>query len=127
MTTTSLDAFHRLAIGDTASLARTYSTSDVTQWAALARAPDPADGVPEPLLAGLFSCLLGETLPGHGTNYLKQHLVVVNPAQVGESLTATVTVTRLRPDKALVNLDTECTGADGRVVCRGDALVLFKR
>ncbi|SEP09783.1 hypothetical protein [Aquisalimonas asiatica] len=122
-----LDAFHRLAVGDTASLVRTYSAEDVRQWAALARAPEPADGVPEPLLAGLFSCLLGETLPGHGTNYLKQHLEVVSPAQVGEAITARVVITRLRPDKALVNLDTECTGVDGRVVCRGDALVLFKR
>lgn len=125
--TASLDAFHRLTVGDTASLERTYAASDVLQWATLARAPEQAETVPEPLVAGLFSCLLGEQLPGHGTNYLKQHLEMVGPAQVGEPLTAMVTVTRLRPDKALVNLDTLCTGADGRVVCRGDALVLFKR
>lgn len=124
--TGALPRFHRLALGDTASLQRTFGTADLAAWAELAHAPVPVDRVPEPLLAGLFSCLLGEHLPGHGTNYLKQHLELRNPARPGEPLTARVTVTRLRPDKALVNLDTICLGADGRLICSGEALVLFR-
>lgn len=124
--TDALPRFQRLALGDTASLRRTFQAADLVAWAELAHAPVPLDSVPEPLLAGLFSCLLGEHLPGHGTNYLKQHLELRNPAQVSESLTARVTVTRLRPEKSLVNLDTICLGADGRLVCSGEALVLFR-
>lgn len=36
--------------------------------------------VPEPLIAGLFSTLLGVRLPGPGTNYLKQELGFHGPA-----------------------------------------------
>ena len=75
------------------------------------------DQVPEPLIAGLFSYLLGEELPGHGTNYLKQHMRFEEDARIGETLTATVTIT---------HLDTLCTGEDGRMICAGDALVLFQ-
>jgi hypothetical protein len=82
--------------------------------------------VPGPLIAGLFSYLLGTELPGRGTNYLKQALRYPQPAYYDEELTATVRVTRLRPGKALVNLRTTCTTADGRVVCDGEALVLAK-
>lgn len=82
--------------------------------------------VPEPLIAGLFSCLLGEQLPGHGTNYLKQHMHFESNARIDETLTATVSVSRLRGDKSLVYLDTRCTGEDGRLICGGDALVLFQ-
>ncbi|WP_216180490.1 hypothetical protein [Verticiella alkaliphila] len=81
--------------------------------------------MPEPLIGALFSCLLGEDLPGHGTNYLKQSLAFVAPARIAEPLTASVRITRLRADKALVDLHTRCTGADGRLLCTGNALVLF--
>jgi len=40
--------------------------------------------------------------------------------------TATVEITRLRPEKHLADLATTCTTADGAVICRGRALVLVK-
>lgn len=119
--------FQQLALGDAASLEHCFTAADVRAWERLAEGPAPRDTVPEPLIAGLFSCLLGERLPGHGTNYLKQHLEVHAAAAVDEPLTARVSVTRLRPGKALVNLDTECRGVDGRLICTGEALVLFRR
>lgn len=123
----NLPRFHRLAVGDSDSVERTFRQEDVRVWARLVAAAKPDGHVPEPLIAGLFSCLLGEKLPGHGTNYLKQHLEMHASARIEEPLTARVTVTRLRPDKALVNLDTECRGEGGRLLCSGDALVLFAR
>lgn len=119
--------FASLALGDQASVTRTYTRSDLESWCSLANAPDCGDGFPEPLIAGLFSYLLGEKLPGHGTNYLKQNMLfeAQAQAQVDEPLTARVTIRRLRPDKALVNLDTICTGEGGRMICHGEALVLF--
>jgi acyl-CoA thioesterase FadM len=74
----------------------------------------------------LFSYLLGEELPGHGTNYLKQTMQFEDQARIDELLTARVIVNRLRPEKALVNLETICTGEGGRLICRGEALVLFQ-
>lgn len=117
--------------GDTASLTRRFTPADRERYRALVDDPaDDRDGdghrVPGPLIAGLFSYLLGTELPGRGTNYLKQQLRYPAPAYYGEELTARVTVVRLRPDKALVNLETLCTAADGREVCRGEALVLAR-
>ncbi|MCC5810143.1 MAG: hypothetical protein JJU06_07200 [Ectothiorhodospiraceae bacterium] len=118
--------FSLLSVGDSASIGRRYRAAELVQWAAIAGAPEPDGHVPEPLIAALFSNLLGEQVPGHGTNYLKQQMRFHDQGQVGEELTATVTISRLRPDKSLVNLETRCTGEDGRLVCSGEALVLFK-
>lgn len=124
---TQLTEFRRLCKGDSASISRRYSREDLLAWARIAQAPATDDRVPEPLIAALFSYLLGEELPGHGTNYLKQQMRFTDHGRVGETLTATVTVTRLRPDKALVNLASHCIGEDGRTICDGESLVLFKR
>lgn len=113
-----------LEIGQRASVGRVFSADDLADYAALTG--DQPDGgvVAGPLLGGMFSYLLGTQLPGRGTNYLKQRIEFLAPAYLGEPLTATVEITRLRPDKALVNLRTVCTGADSREICRGEALVL---
>ncbi|WP_235974714.1 hotdog family protein [Stappia albiluteola] len=79
--------------------------------------------MPEPLIGGLFSYLLGVELPGFGTNYLKQEMRFLAPAAYDEPLTARVTITRLRPEKHLVDLETICEAADGRRICEGRALV----
>lgn len=84
------------------------------------------DIVPEPLIGGLFSYLLGVDLPGFGTNYLKQELEFERPAPIGVPLIARVEITRLRPDKHLVDLATTCRDENGTAYCRGRALVLAK-
>ena len=123
----TLPRFNALRLEDQATVERRFSAEDVRAWCDMAGLEDETpDQVPEPLIAGLSSYLLGEELPGHGTNYLKQHMRFEEDARIGETLTATVTITHLRGDKALVNLDTLCTGEDGRMICAGDALVLFQ-
>lgn len=116
-----------LTVGARAQIARRYEPSDAALFAALAGTDAGAiDAVPEPLIAALFSYLLGVELPGFGTNYLKQDMTFLHPAPFGETLTATVEITRLRPDKHLADLATTCTAADGTVICTGRALVLVK-
>lgn len=122
-----LDRFLSLAVGDTARLIRRFDAADVQAWTALSGQAAAPQGLPEPLIGALFSCLLGEDLPGHGTNYLKQSMTFVAPARISEPLAASVCITRLRADKALVDLHTRCTGADGRLLCTGNALVLFRQ
>lgn len=130
---------NRLSQGQRAQITRVFTVADVVAYRALSSDIGLAFGpaavgndndvtrhVPGPLLAGLFSDLLGTRLPGRGTNWLKQQLSYPAVALIGEPITATVEIVRLRPDKQLVNLRTTCTDATGRVVCEGEALVLVK-
>lgn len=113
-----------LELGNRADLTRSYTDQDMKDFARLAgEGGKVPDSVPGPLIGGLFSYLLGVKLPGRGTNYLKQSLEFLVPAPVGEPLTASVTITRLRPEKHLVDLETVCETADGTRICQGRALV----
>jgi 3-hydroxybutyryl-CoA dehydratase len=114
-------------VGDRACVTRVYRPEDVAALATLAGSQGARiENVPEPLIGGLFSYLLGRELPGFGTNYLKQQMRFLRPARLGEPITATVEITRIRPDKHLVDLATTCTAADGTVLCDGRALVLVE-
>ena len=113
------------ALGQRATLARTFFARDVEAFAAFA-ACDGAGDVPNALVGGLFSTLLGTALPGRGTNWMKQSLRFLRRARVGERLTATVEIVRLRPDKQLVNLRVACVDEAGALVCDGEALVMAR-
>lgn len=126
--------------GMRASAERVFSSDDLDEYGDLVDDRNPVlrdDGaarargfkgriVPGPLLAGMFSGLLGTRLPGRGTGWMKQALRYPAPAYPGEKLTATVAITRLRAGKQLVNLSTRVIAADGRIVCDGEALVLVR-
>jgi acyl dehydratase len=132
-------SFKGLAVGQRAHSRRTFTAQDLSEYADLARDANPIftdaeqalglglDGlvVPGGLLGGLFSHLLGTSLPGRGTNYLKQRLEFPRLAYCGQELEASVEIVRIRPDKQLVNLSTTCTNTSGETICRGEALVLI--
>jgi acyl dehydratase len=110
-------------LGDRAEITRTFSAEDLDDFARLGgHAPDE-ERVPGPLIGSMFSCLLGMQLPGSGTNYLKQETRWLACAPIGRPLTASVEITRLRPDKHLVDLVTTCRDETGRLVAEGRALV----
>lgn len=112
-----------MKVGDTVKTRRAFSLQELQEYNGLSGHDVHGNQVPEPLLGALFSYLLGVKLPGLGTNYLKQETRFHAMAGVGEMLTAQVEITRLRPDKQLVDLATTCEGADGRLVASGRALV----
>ena len=126
--------------GMSASATRSFSAADLDEYGDLSgdrntifRDDDEARArgfkrriVPWPLLSGMFSDLLGTSLPGRGTGWMKQQLRYPSAAHPGEVLTATVAITRLRAEKELVNLSTRIDAADGRTVCDGEALVLVR-
>ena len=115
----------QLSVGQAARVTRTFTEGDLSLFAHLSGAPATTpSAVPAPLLAGLFSYLLGRHLPGFGTNYLKQELHYPHPAPADQPVTAEVRITRLRPEKHLVDLEAQAILADGTVVCRGRSLVL---
>lgn len=81
--------------------------------------------LPEPLIAACFSKILGMDLPGPGANYLKQEIDFLAPAPLGSAFDARAEITRLRPEKALCDLATTFSEADGRPVAAGRALILI--
>jgi 3-hydroxybutyryl-CoA dehydratase len=112
-----------MRLGDKASATRAFTAGDVAAYGVLG-GPPPREGlVPDPLVGAIVSYLLGVRLPGPGTNYLKQDFDYAAPARIGEAITATVEVVRLRPEKHLVDLMAECRSEDGRLICAGRALV----
>jgi len=115
-----------LAVGHAAETERTFSIDDARALHTLTGAPLDLDRVPEALINGMFSYLLGVDLPGQGTNYLKQETEFLSDAPFGEPLTARVEISRLRPDKHLVDLETTCRTPSGTLVATGRALVLAK-
>ena len=79
------------------------------------------------IAAGLISATLADDLPGPGTVYLSQTLQFRAPFYPGDTITTTVTVKSLRPDKPIVTLVTTCKNQDDVVVLEGEAVVLAGR
>ncbi len=127
-----------LAIGMAASLTKSYEEWDVLAFAAVTGDINPAH-VDETfaqesifqgkvghglLTASLISAVLGTRLPGPGTIYLSQDLKFRRPVRIGDTITATVEVTELIPEKNLARLKTTCTNQRGELVLEGTALVM---
>lgn len=123
-----------LRVGQKASASRVFTSADLSSYRELTGDEDLRFGmldermeqttVPGPLLGGMVSYLLGTKLPGRGTIWLKQSYSFQAPAYVGDLITAKVEITRLRPEKDLVNIHVTCSDSTGEPVCTGEALVL---
>jgi 3-hydroxybutyryl-CoA dehydratase len=129
--------FERLEVGQTASLAKTITEADILLFAAVSMDTNPVHVDAEAakgsvfkervahgmLSAGLISAVLGTRLPGPGTVYLGQSLRFRGPVKIGDTVTATVEVASLQPEKKRVTLKTICTVA-GKPVIEGEAVVI---
>mgnify|MGYP001191329716 CR=1 FL=1 len=130
-------SFDEIAIGDQASLQRTLTAADIQLFAALSGDVNPAHldaefAASTPLrdvvahgmwTASLLSAVLGTRLPGPGTIYLSQTLEFLAPVRVGDTLTATVTVTARDEPGRRLTLDCRCVNAAGTLVVSGLASV----
>ena len=76
------------------------------------------------IAAGLISATLANELPGPGSVYLSQSLQFKAPVFPGDTITATVEVKNVRPDKPIITLTTLCTNQDGIPVLEGEAVIL---
>jgi 3-hydroxybutyryl-CoA dehydratase len=113
-------------IGDRREITRTFEAADLAEYAALSGHVPDDQHVPGSLINALFSYLLGMELPGLGANYLKQETRWLAAVRPGQALTASVEITRLRPEKHLVDLATVCHDDQGRLVAEGRALVYVR-
>ncbi len=129
--------FEDLAVGDTATFAKTITEADIVLFAgasgdnnAVHLNEEFAQTTPFKgriahgmLTASVISAAIAGRLPGPGTIYLNQSLRFLAPVRPGETVHATVTVKELMPEKRRVLLSTVCT-VKGKVVIDGDALVM---
>jgi len=75
------------------------------------------------LTASFISTVIGTKMPGAGCIYVSQNLRFEAPVRSGETVTATCTVTKLIPEKRLIELKTVCT-VSGKPVVDGEAKIM---
>jgi 3-hydroxybutyryl-CoA dehydratase len=128
--------FEDLEVGMVASSGKTVTEADVLLFAAVSGDINPshlneefaattrmktrvAHGM---LTASLISGVLGCKLPGPGCLYVSQAVNFRAPVKLGDTVTASVTVSRLDSKRNFVELETNCT-VGGAVVLDGTALL----
>jgi 3-hydroxybutyryl-CoA dehydratase len=130
-----------IKIGDSASLTKTFTEDDVLKFAEISGDHNPIHVDPVfaassqferqlvhgILTAGMISAVLGMQLPGPGSIYLMQELNFRSPVYFGDTITATVTVTKVREDKPIITLDTICTNQDNVEVIEGKAILMLPK
>ena len=130
-----------IQVGDTATFTKSFTKEDVMTFAEISGDQNPvhvdADFaattrferqiVHGMLTAGLISAVLGTKLPGPGCLYLKQELNFRAPVYFGDTITATVTVTKVREDKPIITLETSCSNQDGILVIDGTAILMVPK
>jgi 3-hydroxybutyryl-CoA dehydratase len=77
------------------------------------------------MLSGAFiSAVLGYEFKERKIVYLSQTLKFVAPVFIGDTVTATATVTHIREDKPIVTLETVCTNQNADTLVKGEAAVM---
>lgn len=126
------------AVGATASLNKTITEHDIELFGQVSLDNNPvhfdeayakgtrfggriAHGM---ISAGLISAVIGTQVPGPGSIYLSQSLKFRAPVRIGDTVTATVTVTAVREDKPIVTLDTVAKNQAGELLVTGEAVIL---
>ena len=128
----------RLTVGQRSSFTKTVSETDIYMFAVVSGDVNPAHlneeyakttrfgkriahGI---ISAGLISAVIGVWLPGPGSIYMGQNLSVLAPVYIGNTITASVEVIEIIPEKNRVRLKTTCVNQDGKTVTEGEALVM---
>jgi 3-hydroxybutyryl-CoA dehydratase len=126
-----------LSVGQSASYTKTVTEADIVKFAEVSGDNNPvhldeafaqttmfkgriAHGM---LSAGFISTVIGTKVPGSGTIYMSQTLRFKAPVRIGDTVTATCTITEIMPEKRRAVLNTVCKVGD-TVVIEGEALVM---
>ncbi len=126
-----------LKVGQTARFSKTITETDIYLFAGVTGDLNPAHVDEEfakktffktrvahgMLTASFISTVIGTMLPGPGTVYLSQEVRFLAPVKIGDTVSAVVEITEIRPEKKRIWLKTTCTNQDGTVVVDGQAVV----
>jgi 3-hydroxybutyryl-CoA dehydratase len=128
----------RLGVGMIESYEQTITDADIKAFAGLSGDNNPvhmsdeyagrsrfkkriAHGL---LSASFFSALFGTRLPGYGCVYVSQTLNFRRPVYLGDTVIATVEITKIDKDKSRVFFKTICKVL-GKVVVSGEAEIFI--
>jgi acyl dehydratase len=128
-----------LKVGDKAFLSKVFTEGDVIKYSEISSDTNPIHLdksyasftvfgkriVHGMLVASMFSALIGVDLPGEGAIYLGQSLNFKAPVSIGDQVTASVEIVRIREDKPIVTLRTICVNNEGQVLIEGEAVVKY--
>ena len=128
-----------IKIGDTWSTTREISDELIREFAALSGDHNPIHlddafanqtrfgrRIAHGMLSGAFiSAVLGQEFKQRKIVYLSQTMRFTAPTFIGDTITTTATVTRIREDKPVVTLATVCTNQNGEVTVKGEAAVML--
>lgn len=138
--TVSARRIEDMRLGESASLTKTVTESDIERFADVSGDNNPvhldeayaagtyfkgriAHGM---LSASFISAVLANRLPGPGTIYLSQSLAFKAPVRIGDMVTTTVTVKAIDVARRRVTLDTVCA-VGAQLVIEGEAVVMLER
>ena len=113
--------FDEIAIGDSAKLTRTLRREDILPNFPTYPAPSVSDGM---WMEWLVLSLLATKLPGPGTQFTAQSLHFYKPLNVGNTITAMVTVRQKKSTTRSIVLECNCTDGTGAVVVSGSLEVV---
>ncbi len=127
------------AVGTRATRERTITDDDIVRFAEVSGDRNPvhldADYAARSpfgqriahgfLIGSLISAAIGMDLPGPGSIYLGQTLKFVAPVHIGDTVTVSVEIIKVREDKRLITLRTDCTNQNGALVITGEAVVKY--
>ena len=129
-----------LTIGQSASFTKRITENDINAFAEISGDFNPihvneeaakksvfgrriAHGM---LSASFISAVLGMYLPGEGTIYLGQNLKFLKPVDIGDEITAKVSVAEVvNADKGIYKLVTQCFNQKDEMVIDGEATVKY--
>lgn len=125
-------------LGDTASISKQVTKKDIEVFAIMSGDVNPAhvdeefakNSMFQKVIAhgiwtgSLVSAVLGTKLPGPGAIYMSQSFKFLKPVGIGDTITATVTVSQKDAEKKRITLDCVCTNQDNSKVLTGEAIVL---
>jgi len=129
----------KLKIGDTFSNSRLVTDELIRDFAALSGDYNPihldeeyakttrfGQRIAHGMLSGAFvSAVLGSEFTETKTLYLSQSMRFTAPVFIGDTITTTATITRIREEKGIVSIETVCRKDDGEITLKGEAVVMI--
>ena len=77
------------------------------------------------LSGALISAVLGNEFRERKIVYLSQTMTFVAPTFIGDTITVTGTVTKIREERGIVFLETICTNQTGQITVKGESAVMI--